>query len=150
LDPIGTKHTKEKRTEQEVHLLNVESPLFDDAEQLIHEIIGCCIRVHRELGPGLLEHTYVNALCIELTAAGIPFEREKRCPVRYRGQVVADQYLDLVVGSQVVLEVKSVDQLGPIHHKQILNYMRVARLRAGLLLNFNVAILPDGLSRKVL
>ena len=69
----------------------------------------------------------------------------------YRGNVVLqNSTLDFVVGSQVVLEVKSVDDLAPIHHKQILNYMRIARLRAGLLVNFNVALLPDGLSRKIL
>jgi GxxExxY protein len=132
------------------HMLRVHSPLSDEVEQLIHDTIGCCIRVHRELGPGLIERIYVGALSVELKATGIPFEREKRYAVIYRGQDVSDQYLDLVVGDQVVLEVKSVGDLAPIHHQQILNYMRIARLRAGLLVNFNVAILPDGLSRKVL
>ena len=106
--------------------------------------------MHRELGPGLFERVYVDALCVELRAAGIPFEREKRYVVSYRGEAVSDQYLDFVVGNQVVLELKSVDEVAPIHHQQILSYMRVARLRAGLLVNFNVAILPDGLTRKIL
>ena len=131
-------------------MLRVQSPLSDEVERLIHNTIGCCIRVHRELGPGLFERIYAAALSIELKAAGIPFEREKRYAVTYRGEVVSDQYLDLVVGNQVVLELKSVDDLAPIHHQQILNYMRIARLRAGLLVNFNVTILPDGLSRKIL
>jgi GxxExxY protein len=131
-------------------MLRIQSPLSDDVEKLIHDTIGCCIRVHRELGPGLFERVYAGALCVELKAAGIPFEREKRYAVSYRGEVVSDQLLDLVVGSQVVLELKSVDDLAPIHHQQILSYMRVARLRAGLLVNFNVGMLPDGLSRKVL
>ena len=131
-------------------MLRVQSPLSDDVERLIYDIIGCCIRVHRELGPGLLERIYAGAICIDLNANGIPFEREKRIPVTYRGEVLVDQYLDLVVGGQVVLEIKAVEALSPAHHKQILNYMRIARLRAGLLVNFNVAILPDGLSRKVL
>lgn len=131
-------------------MLRVQSPLSDDVERLIHDTIGCCIRVHRELGPGLFERIYTGALCIELKAAGIPLEREKRYVVSYRGNVVSEQYVDIVVGNQVVLEVKSVDDLAPIHHKQILNYMRIARLRAGLLVNFNVALLPDGLSRKIL
>jgi GxxExxY protein len=131
-------------------MLRVQSPLSDEVERLIHDTIGCCIRVHRELGPGLLERIYTGALCIELKAAGILLEREKRYVVSYRGEVVSEQYVDLVVGNQVVLEVKSVDNLAPIHHKQILNYMRIARLRAGLLVNFNVALLPDGLSRKIL
>jgi GxxExxY protein len=131
-------------------MLRVHSPLSDSVEQLIHDTIGCCIRVHGELGPGLFERIYVTALCVELKATGIPFEREKRYTVKYRGEVVSDHYLDLVVGGQVVLETKSVDYLAPIHHKQILNYMRITGLRAGLLVNFNVGILPDGLSRKIL
>jgi GxxExxY protein len=131
-------------------MLRVHSPLSDDVERLIHDTIGCCIRVHRELGPGLIERIYVGALYAELKATGLPFEREKRYSVIYRGQVVSDQYLDLVVGNQAVIEVKSVGDLAPIHHQQILNYMRIAHLRAGLLVNFNVAILPDGLSRKIL
>ena len=131
-------------------MLKVSSPLTDEVEQLMHETIGCGIRVHRELGPGLFERIYSRALCLELTAAGITFEREKRYQVRYRGELLSEQLLDFVVGHQVVLEIKSVDQFAPIHHKQILNYMRVAGLRAGLLMNFNVTILPDGISRKVL
>src|SRR3954453_19273239 len=131
-------------------MLRVHSPLSDAVEQLVYETIGCCLRVHRELGPGLFERIYSGALCIGFKAAGISVEREKRYPVTYRGELVADQYLDLVVGNQLVLEIKAVDDLAPIHHKQILNYMRIAGLRAGLLLNFNVAVLPDGLSRKVL
>jgi GxxExxY protein len=117
---------------------------------MMHDTIGCCIAVHRELGPGLLEQIYSRALTIELRATGIPFEREKRFPVRYRGELLCDQYLDFVVGNQIVLEIKSVERFAPVHHEQILNYMRLAHLRAGLLVNFNVKILPDGLSRKVL
>ena len=117
-------------------MLRVQSPLSDDVEQLIHGTIGCCIRVHRELGPGLFERIYVAALCVELKATGISFEREKRYPVRYRGEVVSDQYLDLVVGNQLVLEVKAVEDLAPIHHKQILNYLRIAGLRARAVAQF--------------
>ena len=124
--------------------------MSDDVEKLMHDTIGCCIAVHRELGPGLLEKIYSRAVCVELTAAGIRFEREKRYPVRYRGVLLCEQHLDFVVGDQIVLEIKSIDQLAPVHHAQILNYMRVARLRAGLLMNFNVVVLPDGMSRKIL
>ena len=131
-------------------MLRVQSPLPADVEQLMHDTIGCCIEVHRTLGPGLLEKIYSRAICVELTAAGIAFEREKRYPVRYRGQLLCEQYLDFVVGNQIVLEIKSVDQLAPVYHAQILNYMRVAHLRAGLLMNFNVVVLPDGMIRKVL
>ena len=131
-------------------MLNVQSPLSDDVEQLMHDTIGCCITVHRELGPGLFEKIYSRAACLELKAAGISFEREKRYQVRYRGELLGDQYLDIVVGNQIVLEIKSVDRFAPVHHRQILNYMRIAGLRAGLLMNFNVVVLPDGMSRKVL
>ena len=131
-------------------MLRVQSPLPADVEQLMHDTIGCCIEVHRTLGPGLLEKIYSRAVCVELAADGIAFEREKRYPVRYRGQLLCEQYLDFVVGNQIVLEIKSVDQLAPVYHAQILNYMRVAHLRAGLLMNFNVVVLPDGMIRKVL
>lgn len=92
-------------------MLRVQSPLSDDGERLIHNTIGCCIRVHRELGPGLFERAYVGALCLELKAAGVPFEREKRYVVTYRGEPVSEQYLDFVIGNHVVLELKSVDEI---------------------------------------
>jgi len=116
----------------------------------MHDTIGCSIAVHRGLGPGLAERIYSRALCLELSAAGISFEREKHFEIVYRERVIEVVRVDLVVGGEIVVEVKSIEQIVAVHHKQILNYMRVARLRAGLLLNFNVAILPDGLSRKVL
>ena len=131
-------------------MLKVSSPLSDEAERVIHDTIGCCITVHRALGPGLFERVYDSALCLELTAAGIAYDREKTYPVTYRGEVISEQRVDIVVGGIIVLELKSVEQLSPLHHKQILSYMRVAHLRAGLLVNFNVAMLPDGLRRKVL
>ena len=131
-------------------MLKVSSPLTEDVEQLMHDTIGCCINVHRALGPGLFERTYCRALCIELGAAGIAFEREKRYEVTYRGELIGAHSVDFVVGRRIVLEAKSVEHFASIHHRQILNYMRVAGLPAGLLINFNVPILPDGLSRKVL
>jgi GxxExxY protein len=131
-------------------MLRVPSPLPDDLEELVHDTIGCCIAVHREIGPGLLETIYSRAICVELTAAGIGFEREKTYPVMYRGELLCEQRLDFVVGGEVVLEIKSVEQLMSLHHSQLLSYMRIARLRVGLLMNFNVAVLRDGLQRKVL
>lgn len=130
-------------------MLSVYSPLPRETESLIHNMIGCCIEVHRALGPGLLEVIYSRAIGLELTAAGIAFEREKAYPVRYRGELLCEQRLDFVVGSAIVLEIKSVDLLVSVHHAQLLNYMRVSGLRAGLLMNFNVAVLKDGLVRKV-
>jgi len=131
-------------------MLRVPSALPDDLETLVHDTIGCCITVHRTLGPGLLEAIYSRAICVELTAAGIGFEREKAYPVMYRRELLCEQRLDLVVGGQLVVEIKSVEQLATLHHAQLLSYMRIARLRVGLLMNFNVAVLRDGLKRKIL
>ena len=131
-------------------MLSVPSSLPDDLEKLVHDTIGCCITVHRILGPGLLEEIYSRALSLELTAAGIRFERKKPYPVTYRGELLCHQYLDFVVAEQIVVELKSVEQLVPVNHAQLLNYMRVAHKRVGLLVNFNVVVLKDGLKRKVL
>ena len=131
-------------------MLHVPTPLSDELERLVHNVIGCCIAVHRALGPGMLELIYARALCLELEATGIAFEREKPYPVRYRGQLLCEQRLDFVISGAIVLEIKSVEQLGPIHHAQLLSYLRVSGLRVGLLLNFNVPVLKDGLARKVL
>jgi GxxExxY protein len=131
-------------------MLRVHSTLPEDLEDLVHKTIGCCIAVHRVLGPGLLEEIYARALGLELAAARIPFQREKACPVTYRGEVLCRQYLDLVVEDQIVVELKSVEQLVPVNHAQLLSYMRVANKRVGLLINFNVVVLKDGLTRKVL
>lgn len=93
---------------------------------------------------------YSRAIALELRAAGIAFEREKAYPVTYRSQLLCEQHLDFVVGEEIVLEIKSVEHLTSLHDSQLLNYMRVARLRVGLLMNFNVAVLRDGLKRKIL
>jgi GxxExxY protein len=131
-------------------MLRVPSPLPADLETLVSDTIGCCINVHRTLGPGLLETIYSRAVARELRAAGISFEREKPYPVTYRGQLLCEHHLDFVVGSAIVLEIKSIEAIAPIHHAQLLSYLRVSRLRVGLLINFNVAVLKDGLVRKVL
>jgi GxxExxY protein len=131
-------------------MLRVTSPLPDEVETLVHKTIGCCITVHRELGPGLLESTCARAVCIELHAAGLAFEAEKHIAVIYREQLLCHHRLDLVVANQVVVEIKSVDRLAPVHHAQLLNYLRVSGLRIGLLVNFNVAVLQDGIKRIVL
>ena len=131
-------------------MLRVVTPLSEEVETLVHDTIGCCIAVHRALGPGLLETIYSRAIALELGAAGIAFEREKCYAVTYRGELLHEQRLDFVVGGAIVLEIKAVEHLVPIHDVQLINYMRIARVRAGLLMNFNVVVLKDGLKRKVL
>ena len=131
-------------------MLNISPRFDDDLEALIHRVIGCCIEVHRALGPGLLERIYVRAICIEWTAAGIPCEVERSYPVHYRGHLLCDQRVDVVVAERVLLEIKAVDHLAPVHHAQVMSYLRVSKLRVGLLMNFNVVVLKDGLKRKIL
>ena len=131
-------------------MLRIPTPLSEELEALVYNVIGCCIAVHRALGPGLLEATYRRAICLELTAAGIPFEREKTIPVTYREELLCEHRLDFVVGGAVILEIKSVEHLVPVHDSQLLNYMRIAHIRVGLLMNFNVVVLQDGIKRKIL
>ena len=131
-------------------MLRVQSRLSDELEDLIHKVIGCCITVHRALGPGLLEGIYSRAVSIELQANGIPFETEKPVPVYYRGHLLCHQRLDFVVNGEVVLEIKSVEQLVTINRAQLLSYLRASKLPVGLLMNFNVTVLQDGIRRLVL
>jgi len=131
-------------------ILRVPTRLSDELENLIHRIIGCCITVHRALGPGLLESIYSRAVCIELDAQSIQYEREKLIPVRYRDQVLCSHRVDIVVEKQLVLEIKAVERLHPVHHAQVLGYLRISQLPVGLLMNFNVAVLKEGLERIVL
>ena len=131
-------------------MLRVPSRFPGEVEELVTRVIGCCIAVHRALGPGLLESIYSRAICLELTAAGIPFDCEVEIPVSYRDELLCVQRLDIVADGQVVLEVKSVERLAPVHHAQLLSYLRVSKLKIGLLVNFNVPVLQDGLKRIVL
>lgn len=131
-------------------MLRIPTPLSDETEDLVHTTIGCCIAVHKALGPGLLEHIYAKAVGLELAANQINFAREKRMQVCFRDEVLCDQYIDFLVADRIVLELKSVEQLAAVHHAQLLNYMRLAQVRVGLLINFNVTVLKDGIRRKVL
>jgi GxxExxY protein len=115
---------------------------------LTHDIIGSAIEVHRCLGPGLLESIYLECLCHELRMRNIVFDREVPLPLRYKGLVLDHSYrLDLLVGGCIVVELKSVEKLLPIHEAQLLTYLKVKRLPLGLLLNFNVPTLRSGIVR---
>ncbi len=114
-------------------------------------IIGSAIEVHKALGPGLLESAYEECLSKELTLRNIPYERQRPLPVEYKGLKLDCGYrLDLLVASQVVVEIKAVDSLVPIHEAQLLTYLRLGGWKAGLLINFNVALLKQGIRRLVL
>jgi GxxExxY protein len=131
-------------------MLYKHSDLAADLEDLAHRVIGCCIAVHRELGAGLIEAAYARAVRLELTASKIPFESEKKYPIVYRGTPVYVHSLDLVVDRQMVVELKCVDCLHPVHHAQLRSCLKISRLRLGLLVNFNVDVLKQGVKRIVL
>ena len=116
-------------------------------DPLTHAIIGHAIEVHRHLGPGLLEATYEEALSIELTIAGLSYARQIGVPVLYKGHLIGEHRPDLVVEGKVVVEIKSVERLSPVHQAQTLAYMRVLHMPVGLLLNFNSDVLRTNVRR---
>lgn len=119
--------------------------------ELTEVIIGAAIEVHRVLGPGLLESAYEECLCRELKLKAIPFERQRPLPVEYKGVRLDCGYrLDLLVNSEVVVEIKAVDLLLAMHDAQLLTYLKLGGWKVGLLINFNVAVLKQGLRRRVL
>jgi len=119
-----------------------------DINQLTSKIIGAAIEVHKTIGPGLLESIYEDCLCIELERRRIPFERQKDIAVEYKGIKLESKYrIDILVNNLVIVELKSCDALLPIHEAQLLTYLKLTGLKVGLLINFNVPILKDGIKR---
>ncbi len=120
---------------------------FDAISQ---KVLGCALEVHRTLGPGLLETVYEKALAQELTDAGLQFAAQVQLPVIYKGRDLGCGFrIDLLVENSVVVELKTVDQLAPIHEAQILTYLKLSGHRIGLLINFNVPLLKHGVKRLV-
>jgi GxxExxY protein len=118
--------------------------------QLTERIIGAAIEVHRVTGPGLLESAYAECLCYELSRLGIEFKREVKLPVAYKGLKLDCGYrLDLLVEDSVIVEIKAVEHLLPVHSAQLLTYLRLSGRKVGLLMNFNETILRNGLKRLV-
>jgi len=131
-------------------MLRVTSPVHPEIEELGEKAIGCFIVVHRALGPGLLERIYHRAVRCELQVSNIPFECERPYPVLYRGQEIYEHRADLIIGGQILIELKAVDALHGVHRAQVLSLLRITKLRLGLLINFNVAVLKAGIHRIVL
>jgi GxxExxY protein len=122
----------------------------EQKDPLTEKIIGCAIEVHRTLGPGLLESTYESALGVEFEINGIQFQRQVICPVSYKGRIVGDYRLDLLVENSVIVEIKSVERHDPIFEAQLLTYLKITGHKRGLLLNFNTRLLKEGIKRFVL
>ena len=120
-------------------------------EDLTEKIIGAAIEVHKYWGPGLIESIYEKSLAIELERQGIPFKRQMELELSYKGVSLGEDFrLDLIVGDKVVVELKVVKELAPIHEAQLLTYMKLTGCKVGLLLNFNVPVLKQGIKRLVL
>jgi GxxExxY protein len=125
---------------------------MDEQDSLTEAVIGAAIEVHREMGPGLLESVYQKCLAHELRLRRIEFIPQARLPIQYKGEVIEDDELvmDVYFPGRLVVELKAVEKLLPIHEAQLLTYLRLSRTHTGLLINFNVRLLKDGLKRMVL
>jgi GxxExxY protein len=123
--------------------------LPDSLNRLSEGVIGCAIEVHRELGPGLLERIYEDAMVYELTAAGLQVERQVPIAVRYKAVELHGQRLDIIVERQIVLELKAVEKIPEVYLAQLLTYLRISDLPLGLLINFNVPVLTRGVHRRI-
>ena len=121
-----------------------------EERNLSGEIIGAAIEVHRWLGPGLLESAYELALARELTLRELSVERQKAIPLEYKGQLLGDGFrIDLLVDNQLIVEIKAVERVLPLHEAQLLTYLRLTNKRLGLLINFNETTIKEGVKRVV-
>jgi GxxExxY protein len=132
------------------HRMRLASPLSPETERVMTETIGAAIAVHRVLGPGFMEAIYRKAMCIELQSRGIAFETERPITVKYRSVDLPGQRIDLIVGNAIVVELKAVVRLDEVHRAQLISYLKSMGLRGGLLINFRVDRLQQGLKRVVL
>jgi GxxExxY protein len=124
--------------------------LHGDDVHLTDRILACAIEVHRHLGPGLLESVYESAICMEFNAVQLSFKRQIGVRLYYKGTLISEHRPDLVVENRVIVEINSIERLDRIHMAQMLTYLRVTRLRTGLILNFNSAVLKQGVRRVIL
>jgi GxxExxY protein len=121
-----------------------------EMDVLAKSMIDAAIEVHRALGPGFLESIYEEALAVELTTRRIPFERQKPLMVMYKDRAVGEGRIDLVVGEELLVELKAVEALAPIHKAQVISYLKAMGRQLGLLINFNVPVLRSGIQRVIL
>lgn len=121
-----------------------------EVDDLARKVIGAALEVHRALGPGYTENVYEEALCIEIENQSIPFERQVKIAVEYKGRKVGEGRLDLLVARILPVELKAVESLAAIHQAQLISYLKITHLQLGLLINFNVPFLKNGIQRVIL
>jgi len=131
-------------------LTRIHSTLPSHLEELAEKVIGMCLRVHTELGPGMNETVYVRACQLEFEENGVSYDSERGVPIRYRGKLICTQRIDLLVESQLIVEAKAVERIHPVHVAQAVSYLRATGLRLALVINFNVPALRHGIRRVVL
>jgi GxxExxY protein len=139
----------ETRTTRATQVAPDERTDLQPRDPLTERIIACAIEVHKAIGPGLLEATYEEAMCVELRLAGLCFSRQAPFPILYKGKTVGEYRLDLLVEDQVVVEIKKVERMDPVFEAQILTYLRATGKKVGLLINFNTRLLTHGIKRFV-
>ena len=123
---------------------------IDSLNALTDKIIKCAIEVHKNLGPGLLESIYEKAMCYELSADGVDVANQVIIPILYKGISLGEHRLDLLVENEVIVELKAVDRMDPVFKAQVLSYLRLTGKKLGLLINFNVPVVKDGIQRVIL
>ena len=134
MNPVASSYTARREPDPEVN-------------KLARAVVDAAIEVHRCLGPGFFESVYEEALCVELVARGIPFARQPIVTIHYKGQEIGEGRLDLLVGGCLVVELKAIEALAPIHSAQVISYLKATGHHLGLLINFNVPLLKDGIRR---
>ncbi len=124
--------------------------LIESLNEITEKIIGCAIKVHRNLGPGLLESIYENALCFELNQINVKYEKQLKIPIVYKGLSLGEYRLDILVENEIIVEIKAVNRYDPVFEAQMLTYLKVTGKKLGLLMNFNVPVLKNGIKRIIL
>lgn len=119
-------------------------------DELAHQVIGAAIEVHKQIGPGYLESLYEEALCIELKLRRIPYLQQHPISMQYKGHTIGEGRIDILVDKKLIIELKAVEFLLPVHKAQIISYLKATRLQLGLLINFNESTLKSGLKRVIL
>jgi len=121
-----------------------------ELNEITEKIIGCAIEVHKHLGPGLLETIYEKALCYELDENNVIYEKQIVAPVIYKGIILGEYRVDLVVEKEIIVELKATEKMNPVYEAQVLSYLKMTNKKLGLLINFNVPVLRSGIKRIIL
>ncbi len=123
---------------------------MEELNDITEKIIGCAIEVHRHLGPGLLEHAYEEALCVELQLQSLNYQRQVAVPFSYKDRPIGEYRIDLLVEDEIIVEIKSVERYDPVFEAQVLTYLKITGKKIGLLINFNSRLLKNGIKRLIL